>query len=128
MLLECPPQPNLMQFFGKFGKIIYWRPVLQGILDPPLLKRSNLSYLTGILYYIKNPETHLCLRLDMVAITWSFQGVSTHASRVSATCSPTPTCIKTVVLVPVPLFIPGKDETNLKSETSCGLGCLINSV
>ena len=35
---------NFMQFFGKFGKIICWRPhprglvpLLQGILDPPLI-------------------------------------------------------------------------------------------
>ena len=34
---------NFMQFFAKFGKIICWRPpegwrpLLRGILDPPLL-------------------------------------------------------------------------------------------
>ena len=27
---------NFMQFSAKFGKIICWRPLLRGILDPPL--------------------------------------------------------------------------------------------
>ena len=26
---------NFMQFFGKFGKIVCWRPLLRGILGPP---------------------------------------------------------------------------------------------
>ena len=38
----CPPPTaqnvlNFMQFFGKFDKIICWRPLLHGILDPPLV-------------------------------------------------------------------------------------------
>ena len=30
-----------MQFFGKFDKIVCRRPLLQGILDPPLMGEGN---------------------------------------------------------------------------------------
>ena len=38
---------NFMYFFEKFGKIICWRPLLWGILDPPLRRRllqENTNY------------------------------------------------------------------------------------
>ena len=46
-----PPHPNsfnFMQFWGKFGKIVCWRPHLGEILDPPLIfmVRENSFYST----------------------------------------------------------------------------------
>ena len=43
--LPGPDSFNFMQFLGKFGQIVYWRPSggLAEILDPPL--SSNICFL-----------------------------------------------------------------------------------
>ena len=86
--LACSPPTaqnflNFMQFFGKFDKIVCWhplegrRPLLQGILDPPLITLSNLVFMVLEKTVL---NSYLCLHVP------SMFGLSVRNTTILLTC------------------------------------------
>ena len=48
---------NFMQFLGKFGKIICWRPLFEEILDPPLDRVRPLDPQMAFLSFFASLQT-----------------------------------------------------------------------
>ena len=69
---------NFMQFFAKFGKIIClrppkgWRPLLRGILDPPLIRAQEFVSVIFALIHIFCCSNKQSIKQDEIGFCLSF--------------------------------------------------------